>query len=220
MAILHSLLDFILHLDVHMVSFVAQYGAWVYVVLFIVIFCETGLVVAPFLPGDSLLFAAGALAAKAPTELNISLLFVLLLMASLLGNSMNYLIGRFIGPRLFYSSNSILLNKKYLERAHKFYRQYGGKTIIISRFIPIIRSFAPFVAGIGYMGYRQFTLYNVVGGLLWVGGILYASYLFGNLPFIRDHFSIIVIAIIVVSLLPPLFEIIRQSRLKTTNETS
>lgn len=215
---IHTLLNFFLHLDVHMVSFVALHGNWVYALLFVIIFCETGLVILPILPGDSLLFAAGALAAKAPTELNISLLFVLLLIASLLGNSLNYAIGRYIGPRIFSSDKSFLLNRKYLDRAHRFYQQYGGKTIIIARFIPIIRTFAPFIAGLGYMSTNRFTLYNLIGGILWIGGILYASYLFGNLPFIKDHFSTIILGIIGISLLPPLIEIIRQSWLKATSE--
>jgi membrane-associated protein len=220
MQTIQTLLSFFLHLDVHMVSFVAQHGAWVYGVLFLIIFCETGLVFFPFLPGDSLLFAAGALAAKAPTEMNIGLLFILLLMASLLGNQLNYLVGKFIGPRLFRSHHSIFLNKKYLDRASQFYRTYGAKTIILARFIPIVRSFAPFVAGIGSMSSQQFSLYNLIGGVTWVGGILYASFLFGNLPFIRDHFSTIILGIIGVSLLPMVIEVARQAFFKTANKTS
>jgi membrane-associated protein len=216
MQFIHTFLDFILHLDIHLVSFLSTYGAWTYAVLFLIIFCETGLVVTPFLPGDSLLFAAGALAAHADTTaFNIHILFFLLFAASFLGNSLNYLIGKFIGPKVFHSSNSIFLNKKYLERAHNFYETYGAKTIIIARFIPIIRTFAPFVAGIGYMRSSQFFLYNFIGALLWIGGLLYVSYLFGNLPFIHDHFSTIVMAIIVVSILPAAVEIFRQILLKS-----
>jgi membrane-associated protein len=209
MGILHTFFNFILHLDTHLVTFIATYGRWVYGILFLVIFCETGFVVTAFLPGDSLLFATGALTAKATGELNIHLLFIILFVASILGNTLNYLIGKFIGPRVFRSNNSIFLNKKHLERAHHFYKQYGGKTIIIARFIPIIRSFAPFVAGVGYMNYWRFTAYNLVGALLWVGSLLYISFMFGNLPFIRDHFSTIILAIIGVSMLPPVIEVLR-----------
>jgi membrane-associated protein len=209
MEIIDTFFSFFLHLDAHLVTFVATYGKWVYGILFLVIFCETGLVVTPFLPGDSLLFAAGALTAKATGGLNIHLLFILLLVASISGNTLNYFIGKFIGPRVFRSSHSIFLNKKYLERAHLFYQRYGGKTIIIARFIPIIRSFAPFIAGVGYMGYWRFTFYNLIGAVLWIGSLLYTSYLFGNLPVIRDHFSTIILAIICISLLPPIIEALR-----------
>ncbi|MDR3478892.1 MAG: DedA family protein [Gammaproteobacteria bacterium] len=214
MDIMHHFISLILHLDEHLVSFVSQYGVWVYGLLFFIIFCETGLVVTAFLPGDSLLFAAGAIAAHSPDVFNIHVLFVLLFIASVLGNSLNYYIGKFLGPKVFHSADSRLLNKKYLEKAHQFYETYGAKTIIIARFMPIIRTFAPFIAGIGYMKPRQFFLYNVVGALLWVGTLLYVSYLFGNLPFVKEHFSTIVLAIVAISLLPPLIEIIRQRCLK------
>lgn len=214
MVILQQLSSLVLHLDDHLLTFISLYGPWVYAILFLVIFCETGLVVTPFLPGDSLLFAAGALAAHAEDGLNIHLLFVLLVIASIVGNGLNYLIGKFIGPKIFYSNESLLFNRKYLEKAHRFYEVYGGKTIIIARFLPVIRTFAPFVAGIGYMGYRQFFIYNVAGAILWVGSLLYISYLFGNLPFIKDHFSLLVIGIIGFSLIPPLIEIIRQCYVK------
>ena len=211
MDMLHAFFNFILHIDQHMVSFLATYGTWTYILLFLIIFCETGLVVVPFLPGDSLLFATGALTANAAGALNIHLLFILLVTASILGNSLNYLIGKFLGPKVFHSPNSIFLNKKYLEQAHQFYEKYGAKAIIIARFMPIIRSFAPFVAGIGYMNYRRFTAYNVIGALLWIGSLLYVSYFFGNLPFVKEHFSTIILAIIVISLLPPVIEILRQT---------
>jgi len=217
MELLHSLFSFIMHLDQHMVTFVTLYGTWVYAFLFLIIFCETGLVITPFLPGDSLLFASGAIAASATDALNIHVLFVLLVTASILGNGLNYLIGKFIGPKVFYSTNSLLFNKKYLEKAHRFYEQYGGKTIIIARFIPIIRTFAPFVAGIGYMGYRKFFAYNLIGAVLWIGSLLYSSYLFGNLPIIKQHFSTIILAIIAISLLPPMIEAVRHSYLKSSN---
>lgn len=215
METIHYLINFILHLDVHLVTIMAEYGSWVYGLLFLVIFCETGLVVTPFLPGDSLLFATGALTAKGSGVLSIHLLFILLVAASILGNTLNYMIGRFIGPKVFHSSSSKLLNKKYLERAHNFYKRYGGKTIIIARFIPIIRTFAPFVAGVGNMSYRRFSSYNLIGAVLWIGSLLYVSYLFGNLPFIQQHFSTIILAIIAVSLLPPVIEILRQTYLST-----
>jgi membrane-associated protein len=217
MEIMHTFFSFILHLDAHLAAFAVAYGQWVYGILFLVIFCETGLVVTPFLPGDSLLFATGALTASASGNLNIHLLFILLLTASVLGNTLNYFIGRFIGPRIFHSSHSIFLNKKYLERANLFYKRYGGKTIVIARFIPIIRSFAPFVAGVGSMGYWRFTLYNLLGAVLWIGSLLYTSYLFGNLPLVKDHFSTIILAIIAISLLPPLIEAGRAVYLKSSN---
>jgi membrane-associated protein len=154
-------LNFILHLDQYLVAFVATYGAWTYAILFLIIFCETGLVVTPFLPGDSLLFAAGTLSANSAGTFNIHLLFILLVTASILGNGLNYFIGKLIGPKVFHSPQSFLFNKKYLEKTHRFYEEYGGKTIIIARFIPIIRTFAPFLAGMGYMGYRRFFCYYI-----------------------------------------------------------
>jgi membrane-associated protein len=214
MEIIHSFFNFIMHLDVHMVTFVANWGHWVYSILFLVIFCETALIVLSFLPGDSLLFATGAFTAKATGELNIHMLFLLLVLASVLGNTVNYLIGKYIGPRVFKLENSFLLNKKYLDRAHRFYEEYGAKTIIIARFIPIIRSFAPFIAGVGYMRYRQFVVYNIIGAVLWIGSLLYVSFLFGNLPIIKDHFSAIILSIIGISLLPPVIEVFRQTVLK------
>jgi membrane-associated protein len=214
MDIINSFFNFITHLDTHMVTFVALYGKWVYSILFLIIFFETALVITPFLPGDSLLFATGALTAKATGELNIHLLFLLLVVASITGNMVNYFIGRMIGPRVFRSNSSLFLNKKYLERAHRFYQEYGGKTIILARFMPILRSFAPFVAGIGYMNYSRFSWYNILGAVLWIGSLLYISFLFGNLPFIKDHFSTIILGIIFVSLLPPVIELSRQLYLK------
>jgi membrane-associated protein len=210
MDLIHQFFNFILHIDQHMVTFVSLYGTWVYAILFLIIFCETGLIVIAFLPGDSLIFATGAIASTAMDALNIHLLFITLVTASVLGNGVNYLIGKFIGPKIFRSSNSLLFNKKHLMNAHRFYEQYGGKTIIIARFIPILRTFAPFVAGIGYMQYRQFFIYNLIGALLWIGTLLYVGYLFGNLPFIKAHFSTVVLAVIAVSLLPPVLEVLRR----------
>jgi membrane-associated protein len=203
METLQHLLQYLLHIDTHLIAFVSTYGALTYLVLFLVIFCETGLVVTPFLPGDSLLFAAGSIAANSSEALSIQLLFVILMLAAILGNKVNYLIGRAIGPRVFKAKSSWLLNKKHLEEAHRFYEKHGGKTIIMARFIPIIRTFVPFVAGIGYMSLRQFSFYNIMSGVLWVGSLLGAGYYFGSLPFIREHFSGVIYAIIAISLLPP-----------------
>lgn len=197
-----TLLQYILHIDVYLVSFVSNYGFWTYAVLFAIIFCETAFVITPFLPGDSLLFAAGSIAAQQSHILNIQLLFLLLLIAAILGNKLNYLIGRLIGPRVF-QSNHWLLNKKRLYEAHRFYEKHGGKTIILARFIPIIRSFVPFIAGIGAMNMSKFTLYNLISALLWIGSLLSAGYFFGSLPFIKEHFSLVVYGIIGVSLCPP-----------------
>lgn len=220
METIYQLLEYLLHIDDQLISFATTYGAWAYALLFIIIFCETGLVVTPFLPGDSLLFAAGALSASSDNIINIHVLFGLLVTASILGNGLNYLIGRFLGPKVFHSNQSWFFNKKYLDRAHEFYQQYGGKTIIIARFMPIIRTFAPFVAGIGYMSYRQFFFYNVLSAFLWIGSLLYISYLFGNIPVIKDHFSIVALAIIGLSLLPPVIEIVRRRFIKTVEVKS
>lgn len=208
---LQLLMNLVLHLDQHLANLIATYGLWTYALLFLIIFCETGLVVTPFLPGDSLLFAAGALSANTISTLNIHLLFLLLVAASITGNLVNYSIGRYIGPRIFSSKKSWIFNPGHLQKAHAFYQNYGGKTIIIARFIPIIRTFAPFVAGVGYMSYRRFFTYNVIGALLWVGSLLYTSYLFGNIPAIQQHFSLIVLMIIGISLLPPFIEFARHA---------
>lgn len=203
MEAIQHLFQYILHIDTYLIAFVSTYGIWTYIILFVIIFCETGLVVTPFLPGDSLLFAAGSIAANSSNALNIQILFLLLTLASIVGNKMNYLIGRAIGPRIFTANHSFLLNKKYLEKAHRFYEKHGGKTIILARFIPIIRTFAPFVAGVGYMGLRQFSFYNILSAILWIGSLLFAGYFFGTLPFIKEHFSIVIYTIITVSVLPP-----------------
>ncbi|MES2218085.1 MAG: DedA family protein [Pseudomonadota bacterium] len=210
MEYLHPLIHFILHLDQYLINMVDQYGTWTYAILFLIIFCETGLVVLPFLPGDSLLFATGALAASAGA-LDINILFGLLVVASFTGNATNYFIGKLAGPKVFYSPDSLLLNKNHLIKASDFYRRYGAKTIIIARFIPIIRTFAPFVAGIGSMNKRSFFTYNLIGAILWIGVLLYTSYLFGNQPFIKTHFSTIIIAVIFISLIPAIVEILRQT---------
>lgn len=201
---LQHLLDFVLHIDVYLINFVASYGNWTYLVLFLIIFCETGLVITPILPGDSLLFVAGSIAAQPNAPLSILSLMSLLITASILGNQLNYQIGRLLGPKVFSSEGSWLLNKKYLEDTHRFYERHGGKTIILARFLPIIRTFAPFVAGIGYMSVYQFTLYNLGSALLWITSLLGFGYFFGSLPLIRDHFSLVIYGIILLSLLPPL----------------
>jgi membrane-associated protein len=210
MELISSLIDFILHLDKHLVEIVQQYGTLSYGILFLIIFCETGLVVTPFLPGDSLLFAVGALAAKG--ALKVYWIYLLLGLAAILGDSTNYWIGYFVGPKVFRSESSRWLNRKHLERTHGFYKKYGGKTVIVARFIPIIRTFAPFVAGIGRMAYLKFLLFSVTGTVLWIGGFVTAGYWFGNIPFVQENFSVVVIAIIIISLMPAVIEALRAKR--------
>jgi len=210
MELIKYLIDFILHLDKHLVELVQQYGTLSYGILFLIIFCETGLVVTPFLPGDSLLFAIGALSAKG--ALNIVWVYLLLGAAAILGDSTNYWIGYFVGPKVFSSEKSRFLNRKHLERTHEFYERYGGKTVIIARFMPIIRTFAPFVAGIGRMAYPKFLLFSVVGTILWIGLIVTAGYLFGNITIVQENFSLVVIAIIVISIMPAVIEAFRARR--------
>ena len=204
-------LDVILHLDVHLLKWVAEYGTWIYAILFAVIFCETGLVVTPFLPGDSLLFVAGAIAATG--ELNVHLAFAILAAAAFLGNMANYFIGRYLGENLFRNPKSRFLNPAHLEKAHAFYERHGGKAVVISRFLPIIRTYVPFVAGMARMRRREFLAYNAGGAVLWTGGLLYAGYFFGNIPWIRGNLTAIIVGIVVVSLLPLAWAFVR-SRLK------
>ncbi|MBP1768476.1 MAG: putative rane-associated protein [Candidatus Aminicenantes bacterium] len=205
-----QLLDFVLHLDKHLSALIQSYGLWTYLILFTIIFLETGLVVTPFLPGDSLLFAAGTFAsAKA---LKVHWLFILLGAAAILGDTANYWIGHFIGPRVFHQDKSRFFKREYLDRTHRFYEKYGAETIIIARFVPIIRTFAPFVAGIGRMNYWRFISYNVIGGIGWVALFVFGGYFFGNIPFVRRNFSLVIIAIIIISVLPALFEVVRQRR--------
>jgi membrane-associated protein len=206
---LNNLIDIFLHLDEHLNAILAQYGTWTYLILFGIIFAETGLVVAPFLPGDSLLFATGALTAGGP--LNIWALFALLTVAAILGDTVNYWIGSYIGPKAF-TSNSRFLKREYLERTHRFYEKHGGKTIILARFLPIIRTFAPFIAGIGRMSYARFLSYNIIGGVVWIALFLFAGYFFGNLPAVKDNFSLVILGIIVVSFLPGVFEFWKHRR--------
>jgi len=203
MEIIRFVLDFVLHLDEYLNVLISNYGSWTYGILFFVIFMETGFVVTPFLPGDSLLFAAGSFAALG--SLNPVVLFLLLASAAVIGDTINYSIGAYIGPRAF-SGDIRFLKQEHLDRTHEFYEKHGGKTIILARFIPIIRTFAPFVAGVGSMTYSHFILYNVVGGVTWVAIFIFGGYFFGNLPFVRQHFELVIVTIIFISLLPPVFE--------------
>jgi membrane-associated protein len=202
-----SFVDMILHLDQHLLVLVQNYGAWIYGILFLILFCETGLVVTPFLPGDSLLFVAGAIAGAG--SMNVHLLVVLLLAAAVLGDSLNYAIGHYIGPKVFRFDDSWFFRKAYVERTHRFFERHGGKTIVLARFVPIIRTYAPFVAGIGGMDYRRFLLFNVTGAVLWVALLTYAGYLFGNLPAVRNNLSLVILGIIVLSISPGIFELLR-----------
>ncbi|MDR1172087.1 MAG: DedA family protein [Bacteroidales bacterium] len=212
MEYLNYFLDFILHLDVHLAGLVAQYGAWVYAILFVIIFCETGLVVTPFLPGDSLLFVAGALASLPTNSLNVHLLVALMIGAAILGDAANYTIGQLFGKKLFSNPDSKIFRKSYLDKTHAFYERHGGKTIILARFVPIVRTFAPFVAGMGRMTYRHFALFNVVGGIAWGALFTYVGYLCGGLDFIQENLKILIIAVVFVSLLPMVFELWRNQR--------
>jgi membrane-associated protein len=205
------IIDLFLHLDKHLGDALQMFGVWTYVLLFVVIFLETGVVITPFLPGDSLLFAAGSLTALPGSPLNVFLLFVILAVAAILGDTANYWIGHAIGPRAF-TGNVRFLKKEYLDRTHAFYEKHGGKTIVLARFIPIIRTFAPFVAGIGAMSYGKFITYNVVGGIAWTALFVFVGYFFGNLPFVQKNFSLVIIAIIVISLLPMVYEFIQSRR--------
>ena len=204
------IIDFILHIDQHLTELAAQYGVWIYGILFLIIFCETGLVVMPLLPGDSLLFAAGSIAAIG--EMNIHLMVVLLIIAAILGDAVNFMIGKFFGEKLFANPNSKIFKQSHLQKTQQFYAKHGGKTIILARFIPIVRTFAPFVAGMGHMTYHHFLAYNVIGGVLWVTIFSYLGYFFGNLPIVKDNLSLVLIAIIELSILPGIIEIIRHKR--------
>jgi membrane-associated protein len=200
-------IDFFIHLDLHLTLILRDYGLWTYLILFLIIFCETGLVVTPFLPGDSLLFAVGALAAGG--AIHIGWLIVLLTIAAIAGDGVNYWLGYYVGPKVFRNGESRFLKKEHLDRTHRFYEKYGGKTIIIARFIPIIRTFAPFVAGLGRMDYWRFSSYNVIGGTVWIVGFTIAGYLFGNIPVVKSNFTLVIFAIIFISILPGLIEFFR-----------
>jgi membrane-associated protein len=205
--------DLVVHLDRHLANLLLLHGAWVYLLLFLIVFCETGLVVTPFLPGDSLLFVAGTLWAAA--GLNVHALAALLIAAAILGNTTNYWIGRYIGPKVFHWEGSRWFNRKALDRTHAFYERHGGKTIVITRFVPIIRTFAPFVAGVGNMAHARFQLFNIAGGALWVASLLYSGFFFGNFPFIRNNLTLVIFGIIGLSLAPVALEYLRH-RLRQT----
>ena len=207
MELLGTFLDIVLHLDRHLQWLVANYGVWIYAILFAIIFCETGLVVMPFLPGDSLLFVAGAVAAGG--GMYIHALFALLALASFSGDNTNYWIGRFIGPRIFRREKSWAFNPAHLERTNRFYEKHGGKPVLIARFVPIVRTFAPFVAGMGQMAYQRFLAYSFAGAILWIGSLTYAGYFFGNLPIVRDNLSLVIIGIVVLSIMPGVIEFLR-----------
>ena len=207
MELITYLIDLFLHLDEHLSVVIQNYGTWTYALLFLIIFLETGLVITPFLPGDSLLFAAGTFAGLG--SLNVIVLFLLLSAAAIIGDTVNYWIGHYIGPRAF-SGEIRFLKKEYLDRTHEFYEKHGGKTIILARFVPIIRTFAPFVAGIGAMSYGRFITYNVVGGVVWVAIFIFGGHFFGNLRFVQDNFTFVVLAIIFISVLPGVFEFLKE----------
>jgi len=209
---LNQILDLFLHLDKHLSYIIQQFGAWTYGLFFLIIFAETGLVLTPFLPGDSLLFAVGAFAALG--SLNVWWLFILLSIAAIIGDGVNYAIGNFLGPKVLQKENSRFLKKEYLDKTHKFYEKYGSTTIVIARFVPIVRTFAPFIAGVGKMGYPKFATYNIIGGILWVGLFVWGGYFFGNIPIIKNNFSVTILIIVVLSLLPVLIEYWKHHRNK------
>jgi len=207
MELIKYFFDIFMHLDKHLNVVIQSYGMWTYMILFLIIFCETGLVVTPILPGDSLLFAAGAFSAIGALE--VGWLFGLLSVAAVAGDTLNYWIGHFVGPKVFHKEHVRFLNREYLDRTHKFYEKHGGKTIIIARFMPIIRTFAPFVAGIGSMTYGRFILYNVTGGIVWIAVFIFGGYYFGNIPMVKQNFTLVIMGIIFISILPGIIEFIR-----------
>ncbi|CAK7001713.1 MAG: Protein DedA [Parabacteroides sp.] len=209
MEYIQFIIDFIMHIDVHLAELVSVYGVWIYAILFLIIFCETGLVVTPFLPGDSLLFVAGALAALPGNPMNVHLIVLSLIIAAIIGDASNYLIGRFFGEKLFSNPKSRIFKQSYLEKTHHFYEKHGGKTIIIARFVPIVRTFAPFVAGMGHMSYRHFAAFNVVGGILWVALFSYAGFFFGGLDIVQKNLKLLIVLIIVISIIPAVVEVLR-----------
>jgi membrane-associated protein len=207
--LLRNIIDLFVHLDQHLSRVISEYGTWTHLILFLIVFCETGLVVTPFLPGDSLLFAAGAFAALG--ALDVRLVVLLLIAAAVLGDTVNYWVGAYVGPRAF-RGDVRFLRKEYLDRTHAFYEKHGGKTIILARFVPIIRTFAPFVAGVGAMSYRRFITYNVIGAVLWVSLFVLGGYFFGNIPTVRENFTLVILAIIGISVLPIVVEALRARR--------
>lgn len=211
MAFITGFIDYIFHLDKHLILIIQNFGVWTHLLLFAVIFAETGLVVTPFLPGDSLLFAVGAIAATG--AIDVVWLFLILASAAVIGDSANYVIGKYLGEKIL-KAHSRIIKKEHIDKTHRFYEKYGGKTIIIARFIPIVRTFAPFVAGIGKMSYGRFFSYNVIGGVLWVGLFVFGGYFFGNIPVIKNNFSVTIFVIIIISILPGVIEIWRHRRTK------
>ncbi len=212
MELLAGFVDLILHLDQHLLDLARTYGVWIYAILFLIVFLETGVIVTPFLPGDSLLFVAGAIAAAG--EMNVHGLVLLLIAAAILGDSLNYAIGRYLGPRVFRFEDTRFFKRAYIDRTHVFFERHGGKTIIIARFIPIIRTYAPFVAGVGAMAYSRFLVFNVTGAILWVLLLTYAGYFFGNLPLVKNNLTLVILGIIVLSILPGVFEFLRARRVR------
>ncbi len=209
MEFIQFIVDFILHIDQHLIQLVQDYHLWTYAILFVIVFCETGLVVTPFLPGDSLIFVGGAIASQPDVPLEIGFLLSVIFAAAVLGDSCNYAIGHFFGKKLFSNPNSKIFKQSYLDKTHNYFKKYGGKTIILARFIPIVRTFAPFVAGMGKMHYYYFMLYNVVGAVLWVGIFGFAGYFFGDLPFVQKNLKLLLLAIIVISVMPAVIEVVR-----------
>jgi len=207
MELLTQFIDILLHLDQHLMLLINQYGVWVYAILFTIIFCETGLVVTPFLPGDSLLFVVGALAATG--ALDVQVVILLLMAAAFLGDNTNYWIGRFIGPRVF-TQESRWLNRRYLDKTEAFYEKHGGKTVLFARFLPIIRTFAPFVAGIGHMAYKRFVLFSILGAIVWINSLVFLGYFFGNIPIIKNNLTLAILGIIVLSLMPGIIHFVRE----------
>jgi len=208
MDLIRQLVDVLLHLDRHLGAVIQEYGIWTYLILFLIVFCETGLVVTPFLPGDSLLFAVGTFAATG--ALDLGLVVGLLIAAAVAGDTVNYAVGYRVGPQVFQKEGGRVLNREYLERAHRFYERHGAKTIVIARFVPIIRTFAPFVAGIARMNYARFATYNILGAILWVASLVLGGYAFGNIPVVRQNFTLVIFAIIALSILPGVIEVLRQ----------
>lgn len=217
MEYIHLVIDFIFHIDAHLAALVANYGTWVYAILFLIIFCETGLVVTPFLPGDSLLFVAGTLAALPSNDLNVYLLVVIIICAAILGDSVNFEIGKYFGSKLFSNPNSKIFKQSYLKKTHAFYEKHGGKTIILARFVPIVRTFAPFVGGMGRMSYKYFISYNIIGGIIWVTLFTFLGYFVGNLSWVQKNLKFLIVFIIFVSILPAFFEYFR-NKLKNRQE--
>jgi membrane-associated protein len=207
MDLIKTFFDIFMHLDKHLGSVIQSYGIWTYLILFLIIFCETGLVITPILPGDSLLFAAGAFAARG--DFDVLWLFILLTIAAVAGDTLNYWIGSYMGPKIFHKEKVRFLNREYLDRTHQFYEKHGGKTIIIARFMPIIRTFAPFVAGIGKMTYFHFISYNVIGGIVWIAAFVFGGFFFGNIPVVKRNFTLVIMAIIILSIMPGVIEYLR-----------